>query len=205
MTVFERTASLALALIGCAAAVVMIPEVRCMTGLDGPAECTSQLTSKALLPAPAGAATRLVPVQDPRITLIKQRFDRIEANQHAFVSQDVPLKWRGADSATATIYVNGDEIPKIRVRVYTGPERNSLLFYYAGGQLIFVHQVNTALPNGRRYEQRFWFDGGLLRWRGPNNRDIDGSAPEFSQNSSYLVRLGSHLMDLAAQTVQAGG
>lgn len=205
MTIFERTVSLAVAVIGCAAAVVMVPDVRCGLGLDDPVECMPQFAAKPRLPTTAGTPTRLAPVQDPRVTRIRKRFEWIEANQYAFLSQDVPLGWKGADSATATIYVSGGEIPKIRARVYTGTERSSLLFYYASGQLIFVHQVNATLPSGPRYEQRFWFDGGLFRWRGPGNGLIDGGAPEFAQNSSYLTQLGTHLMELAVQTVQAGG
>jgi hypothetical protein len=194
---------MALAVIGCAAAVFVVPEVRCAMGLDAPAECTDVLGAKPLLPTPSlMAASTLKPVQDPRISRIKDRYDWVEANQHRFLFKDVPLSWAGADSATATVYVADHEIPKIRVRIYSGPERNSLLFYYTGARLNFVHQVNTALPTGVRYEQRFWFHGeGLIRWRGPGNGLVAESAPEFAQNSAYLTQLAPHLMNVARQAL----
>lgn len=201
MTRFEQISTV-LALIGCAAAVIVVPEVRCAVGLDAPAECTEVLGAKPLLPTASfvGAST-LKPVQDPRISRIKDRYDWIESNQHRFLFKDVPLTWAGADSATATVYVGDREIPKIRVRIYSGVERNSLLFYYTGSRLDFVHQVNTSLPTGTRYEQRFWFDGGLIRWRGPGNGLIAEAAPEFAQNSAYLTQLAPHLMSVARQAL----
>ncbi len=204
MTRFEQV-STALALIGCAAAVVVVPEVRCAIGLDSAAECTDVLGAKPLLPTPAlSAASTLKPVQDPRVSRIKDRYDWIESNQPRFQFKDVPLRWAGADSATATVYVTDRDIPKIRVRVYSGRERNSLLFYYTGERLDFVHQVSMTLPTGPRLEQRFWFDGGLIRWRGPGNGLIAESAPEFTQNSAYLTQLAPHLMSVARQALSRG-
>lgn len=198
---------MALALIGCAAAVVVIPEVRCATGLDSPLECTDGLGATPLLPTVTGApASPLARVQDPRVSRISARFRWIEANQPTFYFKEVPLGWSGADSATATVYVHDGEIPKIRVRVYAGRERNSLLFYYTGGRMDFVHQVNRTVPDGGRYEQRFYFDSGsMFRWLGPGNVVIDEPARGFSENSTYLAHLGPHLLGLARQAVRAGG
>lgn len=204
MTQAEKI-SLALALIGCIAAVVVIPEVRCATGLDSPLECTEGLGATPLLPtlngAPAGPLAR---VEDPRATSISTRFKWIEANQPGFLYQEVPLTWAGADSATATVYVNGGEIPKIRVRVYTGTERNSLLFYYTGSRMDFVHQVSKPSP-GKRYEQRFYFDRNrMFRWLGPGNAVIAEGSPGFAENSAYLAQLGPQLLNLAHQALRRG-
>jgi hypothetical protein len=204
MTQVEKF-SLALAVIGCVAGVVVIPEVRCATGLDSPLECTEGLGATPLLPTLNGASpSPLARVQDPRVTSISTRFKWIEANQPGFLFQEVPLTWAGADSATATVYVDGGEIPKIRVRVYTGAERNSLLFYYTGSRLDFVHQVNKPSPD-KRYEQRFYFHRNrLFRWLGPGNAVIAEGSAGFAENSAYLAQLGPRLLDLAHQALQRG-
>lgn len=196
---------MALAVIGCAAAVIVIPEVRCATGLDSPVECTEGLGATPLLPTATGVpVSALARVQDSRVSRIKSRFDWIEANQPGFLYTEVPLGWRGADSATATVYTDGREIPKIRVRVYKGDERTSLLFYYTGGRMDFVHQVNRT-PGAARYEQRFYFDGGgLFRWLGPGNGVIQQGAAGYAENSAYLAQLGSHLLRLGREALQAG-
>lgn len=192
---------MALALIGCAAALVVIPEVRCATGLDSPVECTEGLGARPLLPTTGGTPlSTLARVQDPRVTRISNRYGWIEANQPAFYFKEVPLGWSQADSATATVYVHEGEIPKIRVRVYTGRERNSLLFYYTAGRVDFVHQVNRTDAN--RWEQRFYFDGGrLFRWLGPGNTVIQEGAHGFAENSAYLAQLGPHLLQIARQAL----
>ncbi len=197
---------MALAVIGCAAAVVVIPEFRCATGLDSPVECTEGLGASPLLPSVSGTpASALARVQDPRVSRISTRYKWIEANQPSFFFKDVPLGWRGADSAIATLYVSGSEVPKIRVRVYTGTERNTLLFYYTGERLDFVHQVNRPASNGARYEQRFYFDGGsMFRWLGPGNIVIEQGVRGYAENSGYLAHLGPHLLSLAHQVIRTG-
>lgn len=193
-----------LAVVGCAAAVVVIPEVRCAIGLDSPLECTEAPGAALFLPEATGAPPApLARVQDPRVTRISSRFKWIEANQPDFYFTDVPLGWRGADSASATVYVDGNEIPKIRLRIYDGPERTSLLFYYTGSRMDFVHQVNRHA--GTRYEQRFYFDRGrLFRWLGPGNAVIDQGARGYAENSAYLAQLGAHLMEVGHQALREG-
>lgn len=205
MTRTERAISMVVGVVGCVAAVVMVPEVRCMAGLDSPMECVDGLGAQPLLPTVGGPPlTALSRVQDPRVTRISTRFKWIEANQPSFYFRDVSLGWNGADSASATVYVHGDEIPKIRVRVYTGGVRNTLLFYYTAHRLDFVHQVN--LSSGDRWEQRFYFDGGrLFRWLGPGNAVIQEGQSGFAENSAYLSQLGPHLLDLGRQAVENRG
>ncbi|HEU0302503.1 MAG TPA: hypothetical protein VFR37_23795 [Longimicrobium sp.] len=198
---------MALALIACAAAVVMVPEVRCMAGLDSPVRC-ADLGATPLLPTVTGVpVSTLASVEDPRVVRIRSRFRWIEENQSGFLFQDVPLGWRGVDSATATVYVHQGEIPKIRVRLYSGARWNSLLFYYTAGSLDFVHQVNGLHVEGgpRDYEQRFYFDAGrMFQWLGPDDAAIPAGAPGFAENDAYLTRLAPHLLKLARQAVQGG-
>ncbi len=202
MTRIERVLTLGAALIGCAATVWMVPEVRCHLGVDGGTACAPGGGMMPSLPQPQSrVAMHFVPAQDPRITRIRDVYRSIEAREAHSRFAEVPFGWRGADSANVAVYRGPSEVDKIRLRVYAGGERTSLLFYYSGGRMVFVHQVArpAASAAGRR-EQRFYFDqGSLIRWLGPGNEPVSEQSPEYRRNSEHLDRLGTHLLSIARE------
>ena len=207
MSPFERTLTLGLSIIGCAAAVIVIPEVRCAAGLDSAMECTDGFGAAPLLPGPsAGATLRLERGEDPRIGPIRERFQWIENHARRFARSPLPLQWGGADSASAIVYVEGGGIPKITARVWRGSERTVLKFYYDGPELVFIHQIVQTMPGEtEQYQQRFYFERGrMFRWLGPTRTPISDGEPEFANNSRYLSTLGQHLLSTVSRLPRSG-
>ncbi|HEU4882873.1 MAG TPA: serine/threonine-protein kinase, partial [Longimicrobium sp.] len=90
-------------------------------------------------------------------------------------------EWEYTDSVYATVYDYGGDIQKIRVRVYRGNDRSSLLFYYDAGSLVFVHQVDRSIDSTTDAEARFYFEGPrMIRWRDYNNNIISSHQPGFA-------------------------
>lgn len=200
MTRIERFVSLGATLVAAAAAVWMVPEVRCHMGLDAASTCGAAADALPLLPkADSRLALNFVPTQDPRISRISHVYRSIEARHSRSRFAEVPFRWRGADSAKVAVYRGPSEVDKIRLRVYAGGERTSLLLYYSSGRMIFVHQVDGVIGStGGRREQRFYFDEGrLIRWLGPANEPISDQSAEYRRNSTELDRLGAHLLSIA--------
>lgn len=197
---------MAVALIGCAATVIMVPEVRCAMGLDSALECGGAgITS--LMP-PTAATLRATPREDPRIDPIRKRYNWIEGTPAALQRFDpVPLGWGGADSASMIVFTDPAGVAKVTARVYTGNQRNVLKFYYSGSSLVFVHQVLQNLhPERNAYEQRFYFDGGqMFRWLAPDRMAVSEGAPDFAANSRQLSAIGQHLLAVASSLPRAGG
>ena len=107
-------------------------------------------------------------------------------------------EWTSADSAYATVYDYGGDIQKIRIRVYHGQLRSSLLFYYESGSLVFVHQVDGVIGSGSDTQQRFYFEGPrMIRWRDSNNALVAAHAPAFATLASGLLRISDNVFALA--------
>jgi serine/threonine protein kinase len=109
-------------------------------------------------------------------------------------------EWPSADSAYATVYDHGGDIQKIRVRVYDGSLRSSLLFYYQAGSLVFVHQVDGVTGSASDAQERFYFDGPrMIRWRDSNNTLVPSYEPGFATQASGLLRMSDNLFALASR------
>jgi hypothetical protein len=131
MTKFERVVGLSATLIACAAAVIVVPEVRCTLGLDSGADCKLSVLQQH----PLVATTGLSPFRrstDPRIREISDLFGWIESNTRYADTAHMELRSSGADRVDATVYRVESGIPKIRLRVYEGSKIMSYLFYYSG-------------------------------------------------------------------------
>lgn len=205
MTKAERILTLALSLIGCAAAVVVVPEVRCAVGLDDAPQCGAGADVASLLPS-SSAALRPSVREDRRIDPIRQRYNWIENGGNVTRHEPVALAWRGADSASVIVYTDPGGIAKVTARVYNGRERNVLKFYYDGASLVFVHQVMQNLfPQSNQYEQRFYFERGhMIRWLAPAGA-VSGESLEYGAKSDQLMSLGMDLLRLASRLPRAGG
>lgn len=198
MTRIERFLSLGATLVAAAATVWMVPEVRCHMGLDAASTCGSAADALPLLPkAESRLALSFVSTRDPRVLHIADVYRSIEARHEGATPADVPYASRNLGSATVALYRSGSGVEKIRLRQYTGSARISLLFYYSGDRLIFVHQVGAGSAGGE-VQQRFYFhDGALIRWLGPNKEPIAEHAPEFRRNSEYLLQRSAELLSFA--------
>jgi hypothetical protein len=206
MTPAERFVGMAVAVIGCAATVIMVPEVRCAMGMDSVLECTNSGDAATLTP-PLAAALRAAPREDRRIDPIRQRYSWIESSPAQLRRfEPVPLEWGGADSASIVVYSDPAGIAKITARIYSGNQRNVLKFYYSGTSLVFVHQVQQSLyPERNDYEQRFYFDSGqMFRWLTPEKSAVSDAAPEFARNSRQLVEIGNSLLSIASGLPRVG-
>jgi tRNA A-37 threonylcarbamoyl transferase component Bud32 len=108
--------------------------------------------------------------------------------------------WSSADSAYATVYDYGGEIQKIRVRVYQGNVRSSLLFYYDSGSLVFVHQVDGVIGSGADIQQRFYFEGPqMIRWRDSNNVPVPSHTPAYARLATDLLRVSDNIFAQASR------
>jgi hypothetical protein len=205
MTKAERILTMAVSLIGCAAAVIVVPEVRCAVGLDAAPQCGAGADVATLLPSTT-ATLRPTPREDRRIDPIRQRYNWIENGRNVTRHEPVALAWRGADSASVIVYTDPGGVAKITARVYNGLERNVLKFYYDGASLVFIHQVMQNLhPETNQFEQRFYFERGhMIRWLAPGGA-VSAESPEFRANSDQLMGLGTDLLQLAAGLPRAGG
>ena len=204
MTAAERI-TLLTAVIGCVAAVVVIPEVRWDTGLDSGLTCTDTGAVATLAP-PVAAALRPTPREDSRIDPIRKRVRWIESGPAQLQAYEpVPLGWGGADSASVIVYTDPAGVAKVTARVYNGSRRNVLKFYYAGSSLVFVHQVQQSLyPDRNEFEQRFYFDGGrMFRWLAPGGV-VSETAPEFADSARQLAEIGGSLLEIARTMPRAG-
>ena len=198
---------MAVAVIGCVATVIMVPEVRCAFGMDSAMQCTDASGVEILIP-PGTATLTAVPREDARIHPIRQRYKWIENSSSRLQEYaPVPLDWGGADSASAIVYTDRDGIAKITARVYSGDQRNVLKFYYDNASLVFVYQVQQTLyPVRNAYEQRFYFGGGrMFRWLDPEKRVVDERSPDFERNSRLLGEIGAELPRLTSELLRMRG
>src|SRR5215213_2933226 len=178
MTVF----TVLTAAIGCAAAVVVIPEVRCAMGLeegkvlDG-GRCRSAsvqadaVLSLGFLPLPVpgsapGSGTLADRADEETIKRIRREYNHIEESRERLHTRRQEIEGSDTESAYANVWSEDGAIRLIRTRFHRDGYRKALLFYYTRGELIFVHQVVKRIgPRGEETEldqQQFYFDRGRL-------------------------------------------
>jgi len=176
------------AIVSCIAAIVVVPEVRCALNLTtGGMECARK--GNVLLP-------------DDETSRIQRLYANVEAarSHNRYDSIRKAIIGLPGDSAYATIYRSGDEIPLIRARIFSGNDRTSLLAYYNGGALAFIYEVSSHLPAAMDPEefsqQRYYFaDDTLIRWIGGlEKREMPRGSRRFDDAGKRMGALGARLM-----------
>jgi hypothetical protein len=187
------------AVVGCVAAVVVVPEVRCMLGLP-----TSETVCVRHQRAP-GLSSSLLPErsgEEAAVDRVKALYRRVEREHHTGRYDSIRKEITGTrgDSAYATIYFSRGGVPKIRARIFRGNERTSILTYYDGGDLVFVHRKSSHLPvtgDEAFDEQRFYFAGGrMIRWlRGTDARNVASGADGYDNFEKTMGEVGNLLLE----------
>jgi hypothetical protein len=187
--------TLVLAFVTCVAALLVVPEARCMIGLE-PGNGLHCAPREAI-PVATGAGGSV----ESLVGRIRTRFNEVEREMgsNQLASSRREIAGVAADSAYATIYTLGNEIPKIRARVYSGLLRTSYQAYYADGGLVFVYRTTarTDVPGAPDMdEQRFYFAGGrMIRWlQGNGERPVAPSSAEFVDAEQRIRAIGDGLM-----------
>jgi hypothetical protein len=201
---FSRVATLISAItgvVGCAAAIVVVPEVRCMLGLPtDEIECVRHPRGGGL----PSSASRLRPEEgnmEAAIGRIQLLYDRVEHDHQTGRYDSVRKEITGvpSDSVYATIYLSRGAVPKIRARIYRGNQRTSVLAYYDGGELAFLYSISSRLPASGEAaldEQRFYFARGkLVRWlRGTKKRKVAEGSSEYARSERAMGEFGNRLL-----------
>ena len=197
--------SLILGVVSCAAAIIVVPEVRCVFGLATslPGDCRDR---GATDPGGAGSfmeprgATKGAASVDDDVRQIKSRFDQVERDQQTgrLDSLRKEVDGLGGDSAYATVYFSAGDIPKVRARVYEGDVRTSYQAYFEGATLVFVYRtVNQLLPTGpsELEQQRFYFtDGRLVRWLDATHREVPSGSGRYEDAEERVRALADRLL-----------
>jgi tRNA A-37 threonylcarbamoyl transferase component Bud32 len=164
------------------------------------ADSTTGASTSSPRTAGVGEAT------EEQISHIRTVYQGIENGGRTFHQRRMELgsfarrQWTSADSAYATVYDYGGDIQKIRIRVYHGQLRSSLLFYYESGSLVFVHQVDGVIGSGTDIQQRFYFEGPrMIRWRDSNNALVAAHTPAFASLAGELLRMSDNVFALATR------
>lgn len=190
--------TLIIAFVGCVAAVVVVPEVRCALGLPTETTCARHRSA-------AGLSSSLLPEErglETAIGRIRAVYDRVErertAGQYDSLRKDIT--GTDADSAYATIYLSRGAVPEIRERIYHGAVRTSVLMYFDAGELVFVHRASSRMPgtgDDAFDQQRFYFaDGALIQWlRGADKRKVPSGTPEYETWERNMGALGTRLLE----------
>lgn len=139
------------------------------------------------------------------ISYIRRIYQQIENGGQTFGQRRVGLgglarlEWPSADSVYASVYEGGYGPQKIRVRVFQGADRTSLLFYYDAGSLVFVHDVHRPYGAGSNVEQRYYFlNRALIRWRDTSNAIVPLS-PAYDERAARLLRISDAVLAEASQ------
>lgn len=199
---------LVLAFVSCVAAVLVVPEVRCFVGLETSLqrECRSRrasaqdVASRFMAPAGVPAAADERAAVAAVVDRIRARFQQVESDIEAgrlpFIRKEISGV-RG-DSVYATIYLSGEEIAKVRERIFESGSRTAYQAYYDRGQLVFVFRtVDRLLPSGpqRLEEQRYYFDGGqMVRWLAPGG-EMSPATAEYVDAEQRIRALGAALLN----------
>lgn len=197
--------SLILGVVSCAAAIIVVPEVRCALGLEtNPGRgCIawrpfrSAVTSPYMPPGTVSNPARSV---EASVRRIRVRFDQVERDQALgrLDSLRKEIQGLGGDSAYATVYFAGDEIPKIRARVFTGGVRTSYQAYYDGARLVFLYRTSSRLPATALSEleqQRFWIeDGHLVQWFDKPEHPVSSQLATYADAERSVSALGDVLL-----------
>jgi hypothetical protein len=184
---FLAWAGLILAIVGTAAALVVVPEVRCRLGLSAPECAVDHGTSRD---------------PDAVIDAIASHFERVESElgrqRYNAVRKD--LTGVSGDSAYLTVYLSGSDIPKVRERVFHGGVRTVWQAYYRQNQLVFIYRTDSRNQGSGWVDfdqQRYYFDHGkLVRWlRGMDKRPIPRTSSEYLLAERTMGDLGTQLIE----------
>lgn len=212
--------SFGMAVIGCVAAIVVVPEVRCALGMEEGkvlrgGRCQAQLAGGGpalgfgFLPvAPPGALAQMGPgsladrADEMTLQRIRREYRAIESRREWLQTWRQEIEGSGAESAYANVWSEDGAIRLIRGRFHRNGHRQSLLMYYKHGELFFVHQVVKRIgPDGEETtldEQRFYFDDGkLVRWLDGNRAGVPVSTAEYAENERRLRELAATFMRAA--------
>jgi len=211
--------SFATAVIGCVAAIVVVPEVRCALGMDegkvlrdgrcqAPVQAGSTLGFGFLPVSPPGALAQMGPgsladrADEMTLQRIRREYKAIESRREWLQTWRQEIEGSGAESAYANVWSEDGAIRLIRGRFHRNGHRQALLLYYEHGELFFVHQLVKRIgPGGEETtldEQRFYFDRGkLVRWLDGNRAGVPVSTDEYAENERRLLELGATFMRAA--------
>src|SRR5215218_5794697 len=191
------------AIVSCVAAVMVVPEFRCVLRLPTSQVCDRAVRSD-LVTSFQPASTVAGMDTEARVATIRARFEQVEADvaggRYGAVRKD--LGGVRADSAYLTVYVEGADVPKVRARIFNGDVRTVWQAYYQGGQIVFVYQtVSRAVPGGWADfgQERYYFaDGSMVRWlSGMQKRSIPASSAEYVDAEQRMRSLGTRMMESA--------
>ena len=184
---FLAWAGLVVAVIGTAAALVVVPEIRCRLGLSAPECATNHGTSRDL---------------DAVVSTIVDHFNQVETGlarqRYNAVRKD--LTGVQGDSAYLTVYLSGSDIPKVRERVFHDGVRTVWQAYYRQNQLVFIYRTDSRSQGSGWVDidqQRYYFDRGqLVRWRrGLEARSIPRTSSEYELAERTMRDLGEKLIE----------
>jgi serine/threonine protein kinase len=154
------------------------------------------------------AATTINPAREAtegEINYIRRIYQQIENGGQTFGQRRVELgrlarlEWPSADSVYASVYDGGYGTQKVRVRVFQGEDRTSLLFYYDAGNLVFVHDVHRPYGASSNNEQRYYFlNRALIRWRDMSNSIVPLS-PAYDERAARLLRISDAVLAEASR------
>jgi hypothetical protein len=199
---------LALAFVTCVAAMLVVPEVRCAMGLETSLQrqCATRRAAAQdvgehfTTPGDAPPATDARAATAAAVFRIRARFDQVESAVEAGRLPSIRKEISGVrgDSAYATLYLSGNEIPKVRARIFANGNRTSYQAIYDGGRLVFMFRTVDRLdPSGpqRLDEQRYYFDGGrMIRWLGSGG-EVSSTSAEYVDAEQRIRALGGSLLE----------
>jgi hypothetical protein len=180
--------SVVAAVVGAAAAIIVVPEVRCALKLELPdgVQCVGRHDS-----SPSDGAS-----VEQQILLVRSLYQRMEDDQRAG-RMDVARKavtGIGGDSAVAIIFRRGGEVAKVQAWVYAGARRTSMEVFYEGSQPRFVYR--TVIQGAREVEQqRYYFTGGrMIRWLDADHDPVSPGSKSFRSRGSEVAQFAATLL-----------
>ena len=198
--------SLLLGVVSCAAAIIVVPEVRCALGLDTNLThgCTVRSAPRGGIVYPLttpGSTSNPSASVEGTVRRIRARFEQVERDQALgrLDSLRKDIQGLGGDSAYASVYFNAGDIPKVRARVFEGDVRTSYQAYYDGGNLAFVYRTSSRLlPSGpvELEQQRFYFEAGrMVRWLDASHSEVSTGSGAYVDAEQRIRALGDRLLE----------
>lgn len=196
-----RTRGAALVVSGAALAAVLV-----LWGSGRGRPAAEGADPKAMVEAPTAPPR---PATAAEIARVRETYSAIENDAPSFSERRVAVdelfadEWPRVDSAYATAYDHKWVVRKIRLRVWRGSSRTSQLFYYYGGRVVFVHEVQSTPGRNANTEHRFYFanrdattfmaDPSMVRWLDPSGAEVPVESPEFAERARGLLAIANGL------------